>query len=58
MQKFTEQRGGGLIIEFTTNHVPEVTSWVLSWGADATALSPKSLVDELQRSLKQTAANY
>jgi predicted DNA-binding transcriptional regulator YafY len=44
-QKIKDLGGGGLILEFTTNHVNEVKDWVLSWGPGATALAPAELVE-------------
>ena len=57
-QKIKDLRGGGLIIEFTTNHLNEVKDWVLSWGPGATVLAPQPLIDKVREDLKQTTANY
>jgi len=58
LQQLKDTRDGGVVLEFTTNHVNEVKDWVLSWGAGATVLSPKPLVDKVTMALKQAAANY
>ena len=58
LQKVKDLRTGGLILEFTTNHLNEVKDWVLSWGPNATVLGPKPLADKVCQDLKQTAANY
>lgn len=58
MQKVKTLRAGGLILEFTTNHLNEVKDWVLSWGPNATVLAPPALADKIFQDLKQTAANY
>ena len=58
LQKVKDLRTGGLILEFTTNHLNEVKDWVLSWGPNATVLAPNALVDKVCQDLKQTAANY
>lgn len=57
-QRIREQRDGGLMLEFTTNHINEVKDWILSWGGGATALAPRVLVEKIRLSLKQAAANY
>lgn len=57
-QTIRDQRGGGLVLEFTTNHVNEVKDWVLSWGQNAIALGPAVLVEKVKLSLKQASANY
>lgn len=57
-QVIRERRDGGLVIEFTTNHVSEVKGWVLSWGGEATALAPPALVAGVRSGLAKAAANY
>ena len=57
-QKIKDIRGGGLILEFTTNHLNEVKDWVLSWGPGATVLAPQPLIDKVREELKRTTANY
>lgn len=57
-QRIQERRDGGIVLEFTTNHINEVKDWVLSWGGGATALAPQTLVDKTRQSLLQAAANY
>ena len=57
-QCIRDRRDGGLVLEFTTNHVNEVKDWVLSWGGTATALAPGILVDKVKDSLAAAAANY
>jgi predicted DNA-binding transcriptional regulator YafY len=57
-QLIREKRGGGLVLEFTTNHVNEVKDWVLQWGGNATALAPAVLVERVKQGLQQAAANY
>jgi predicted DNA-binding transcriptional regulator YafY len=58
LQKIREMRDGGLILDFTTNHLNEVKDWVLSWGPGATALAPQPLVEKVRENLRQTTANY
>ncbi len=57
-QAIRERRDGGLLLEFTTNHVNEVKDWVLSWGGGATVLAPGVLVEKVKQGLKQAIANY
>lgn len=57
-QRIKEERKGGLVLEFTTNHLNEVKDWVLSWGEGATALAPRILVARVRSSLRAAAANY
>ena len=57
-QTIRDRRDGGLILEFTTNHLNEVKDWVLSWGAGATALSPASLVEKVRSSLQAALRGY
>lgn len=57
-QTFKSIRTGGLIIEFTTNHLNEVKDWVLSWGPGATVLAPPSLVARVKEELKKTISHY
>ncbi len=57
-QTIRDLRGGGAVLEFTTNHLNEVKDWALSWGPGATVLAPRALVDKVRKALRQAAANY
>jgi predicted DNA-binding transcriptional regulator YafY len=57
-QTIKEYRGGGLILEFKTNHLNEVKDWVLSWGGGATILSPPVLVEKITKDLRTALDNY
>jgi len=57
-QEIRELRNGGLVLEFTTNHLNEVKDWALSWGAGATVLAPAELAKRMTDSLRLTMANY
>jgi proteasome accessory factor B len=57
-QKIRDLRDGGLVLEFTTNHLNEVKDWILSWGDRARVLSPPELIDKVRKSLKQAIASY
>lgn len=57
-QKLTDQPDGSLIAEFLLNDLREVTSWVLSFGAKAEVLEPKSLRVEIASELTESLARY
>lgn len=57
-QKIRDLRDGGLVIEFVTNHLNEVSDWVLSWGAGATVLAPDVLLNKVRSSLKDAIDKY
>lgn len=57
-QTLTAVKGGGVVLQFTTNHLNEVKDWVLSWGPGARVLSPPELVDKVRTSLKQAGDLY
>jgi predicted DNA-binding transcriptional regulator YafY len=58
LQRIEKQPDGSIILEFSTNHISEVKSWVLSWGAAARILSPAPLAKDIAKELKQAAASY
>jgi len=49
---------GGMILEFTTNHLNEVLDWILSWGPEAKILSPPRLVERARSSLQASLRQY
>ncbi len=57
-QQFEEGKDGSLTMSFKTRHLFEVTRWVLSWGAAATALEPPELVDAVREELAGAARKY
>ena len=57
-QKIKDLRGGGLILEFTTNHLNEVKDWVLSWGAGARVVSPPVLAEKVTSSIREALQAY
>ncbi len=57
-QRWRDVRGGGLVLEFTTNHLSEVKDWVLSWGPGATVLAPRVLADRVRQALAAALAHY
>ena len=58
LQKITREKGGSIVLEFTTNHINEVKDWVLSWGSGAKVLSPPELVDKMREEIAAAAGNY
>jgi predicted DNA-binding transcriptional regulator YafY len=58
LQRIEKQPDGSIILEFSTNHISEVKSWVLSWGAAARILSPTPLAQDIAKELKRAAASY
>jgi len=57
-QRTKDLRNGGLVLEFTTNHLNEVKDWILSWGANATVLGPPDLARRVTAGLKDALGNY
>ena len=57
-QKIAPAAGGGIVLEFTATSEPEVLSWVLSFGSEATLLEPASLRAELRNRLARMADSY
>lgn len=58
LQRIEKQPDGSIILEFSTNHISEVKSWVLSWGASAQIIAPASLVAQVAQELQEAALNY
>ena len=58
VQRTKDLRNGGLVLEFTTNHLNEVKEWVMSWGAGATVLRPSILAEKVKAGLKDALAKY
>lgn len=57
-QAIREQRDGGLVLEFKTNHLNEVKDWVLSWGPGAKILAPAVLAEKIAGDLRSALKNY
>lgn len=57
-QQLEECDDGAVVLSFSTNHLWEVRSWILSWGAGATVLEPPELVSLVQESLMTAVKNY
>lgn len=57
-QVFKIQKNGTGILSFETNHLAEVTAWILSWGKEAQVLEPKELVDKVKSELETARKAY
>jgi len=57
-QKTRRLKDGSLLFEATVAGTLEIKRWVLSFGAQAEALEPPRLVEEIQHDLKTMAAKY
>lgn len=57
-QRVDYHEDGGATIHFELGSLVEVASWVLSWGANATALEPESLRLELKATAEKIARLY
>ena len=58
LQRIEKQPDDAIILEFPTNHISEVKSWVLSWGAAARILAPADLADDVAKELENAVTNY
>ena len=57
-QKLTTKRDGSVVLEMTVSDLHEVAWWVLSWGRNAKALSPKALRQLITTEAEQLIALY
>jgi predicted DNA-binding transcriptional regulator YafY len=57
-QALTELPGGKIRISFTASSIPELVSWVLSFGDEARLLDPDWLVKDLSAVIKKMAGQY
>lgn len=57
-QCIKEYRDGSILLKFTAQSEPEVISWVLSFGAQATLIKPISLRDKLCQELNSLREAY
>lgn len=56
--KFTELKDGSLRMTLTVDSLPQVKSWVLSFGPYVVVEGPKELLDMVKEEVKETAKNY
>jgi predicted DNA-binding transcriptional regulator YafY len=57
-QKLTNRRDGSLRFEVTVPHMWDIIPWILRWGAAATVVKPKSLVDHIAQESQRMADKY
>jgi proteasome accessory factor B len=57
-QKIKELKDGRIILTMTASGKEEIKAWILSFGARAEVVSPKSLRQEIKGDLSKTAAQY
>lgn len=57
-QKIKELENGELELLLKLGSFHEIKRWVLSWGEHAKVITPKSLVDDVQETLKTMASMY
>ncbi|WP_394699788.1 helix-turn-helix transcriptional regulator [uncultured Pseudodesulfovibrio sp.] len=57
-QSIREFKNGNLVLEFNAQSMPEVVSWILSFGAHAKVMEPKVLKDQLRSEVEALGALY
>lgn len=57
-QKAVQHKDGTATLSFPTNHLFEVSRFVLSWGAGAQVLAPPELVDMVKKELAEGLGRY
>jgi proteasome accessory factor B len=57
-QKTKENKDGSLVLSLRISHLLEIRQWVLSWGGDAKALTPRELREGVRNELRRTAQAY
>lgn len=57
-QSLKQQKDNSVIVTFLAGGLDEITSWVLSWGADAKVLSPPELVQSVRAHLTAARKQY
>lgn len=57
-QKFEKQADGSTILRMSVPIVPDLVSWILSWGEIITVVSPKELRKRVKKKLEKTLINY
>lgn len=57
-QKIEEQTDGSLVFSAEIPFSPELTSWILSWGADCEVLAPKEVREEVRSESENMARIY
>jgi len=57
-QSLKQQKDKSVVITFQAGGLDEITSWVLSWGADAKVLSPPELIQSVRAHLIAARKQY
>lgn len=57
-QSLKQQKDNSVIVIFLAGGLDEITSWILSWGADAKVLDPPELVKEVKSQLARATDRY
>lgn len=57
-QAITKYKNGKVLLEFTARSMPEVVSWVLSFGSKAKALAPRELVAQVAEEVRELGKAY
>ena len=57
-QSLKQQKDKSVVVTFQAGGLDEITSWVLSWGADAKVLSPPELVQSVRTHLTAARKHY
>lgn len=57
-QTFKQQRDKSAVVTLQAGGLDEITSWVLSWGADAKVLSPPELIQSVRAHLTAARKQY
>jgi len=57
-QRLWEKPGGEIELSLRLSSLGEVERWVLSWGGEATVLSPPELIESVARAARATAAAH
>lgn len=57
-QKLSKMRDGSTLLTLRVGLAPDLENWILSWGAHAKVLAPKSLQTRIAKQLRQAAEAY
>ena len=57
-QSLMQQKDKSVIVTFLAGGLDEITSWILSWGADAKVLSPPELIQSVRAHLTAACKQY
>lgn len=57
-QKFSNEQDGSLLAEFQLTETQEIKRWIMSFGPEATILSPQELVDDIKADLDMMRSRY